>query len=74
MTQTLLVSIIIALSVTYLSYRIWLAFKEINDPCHGCSGCALKEARKQAEKRRNKKPPCGNKKTIKKFVQSEDLQ
>ena len=45
--QTILVTIILTLSVAYAAYRIWRLLKHTNDPCAGCSGCAMKEARRK---------------------------
>ncbi|MBQ6378820.1 MAG: FeoB-associated Cys-rich membrane protein [Prevotella sp.] len=57
--QTAMTIIIIALAVGYAAWRGYRAFRRANDPCYGCSGCALKEAQKAACK---KKADCYHKK------------
>ncbi len=65
--QLWVVGIIVALAVAYSLVLIVRAFRRLNDPCHGCQGCPLKEQRQAARGFSHKKPPCEDKKNRKKF-------
>ncbi|MBP5507880.1 MAG: FeoB-associated Cys-rich membrane protein [Prevotella sp.] len=54
--QHCIVILFVVMSVAYMTYRAWKAFRKASDPCHGCPGCALKDLRKGVEK--GMKPPC----------------
>lgn len=48
--ELLLVFIIIGLSIGYAGWRVYRALTAKNDPCAGCSGCALSaQMRKKAQ-------------------------
>ncbi|MBP5777672.1 MAG: FeoB-associated Cys-rich membrane protein [Prevotella sp.] len=57
--QTLLTYLILIAAMGYALWRGYLAIRQNNDPCYGCSGCALKEAQKRAIR---KKADCPQKK------------
>ena len=52
MIQHLIIFIVLALSLCYAGYRIYIALKSANNPCYGCKGCSI---RKELEK--NRKSP-----------------
>ena len=60
--EYIIVYIIITLSVVYLGYRAYLSLKDINSPCQGCSGCALKAANPPKKSCNVKKEMCNEKK------------
>ena len=66
--QQSIIFLAVALSVAYLAYRTWKAFRDASDPCHGCPGCALRDESLARQKRLGKnmknrmKPPCEEKK------------
>ncbi|WP_459995193.1 FeoB-associated Cys-rich membrane protein [Prevotella dentasini] len=49
-----------------VAYAVWLVVKAVraaNDPCHGCSGCAVREQfQRQQKKRIGRKAVCPDKK------------
>ena len=50
--QTILVALALLASVGYALYRVRQAWKTEADPCDGCSGCALKDMKKQCDKKK----------------------
>ena len=47
--ELLLVFVILGMSIAYAAWRIHLSLSAKNDPCAGCSGCALsKQMREKA--------------------------
>jgi hypothetical protein len=58
--QELIVFFIVIAALAYASWRIYQVFLRRNDPCFGCSGCALK-----GKIERNK--VCNKKKVAEKF-------
>ena len=61
-----LVIVIVAFSVGYALWHIRKSFKYATDPCHGCTGCVLKD-------QRNKKEGCEKKKNEEKFGQEKKI-
>ena len=59
MLQVITLYMIIGGAVGYASWRIYQTFRRANDPCYGCGGCALKDIRKAAKR---KKEDCWHKK------------
>lgn len=59
--QAIAVAIVLALSLAYAVYRLRQTYRQANDPCAGCEGCALKNAGKA------RKEGCQEKKVGKKF-------
>ena len=51
MLQYFIVGIVVIASAGYLCWRAWLSLSGRGDPCAGCDGCALKDARRRAAKR-----------------------
>ena len=49
MGQLGVVIVILVAAVGYAARHIYINFKKANDPCYGCTGCALKDM-KQKEK------------------------
>ena len=47
MLQTILTYIILALSIAYALHSIYKAIQSAKNPCYGCEGCPLKEAKKR---------------------------
>lgn len=59
MWQYIVLSVVLALAIGYVCYRIWLSFKVANDPCGGCTGCAIHDQlKKQRQLKGRKKPAC----------------
>ena len=58
--QTAVVIVVVIAASVYAAWRIREAVINANDPCRGCQGCALKDA-----KSRNQ--PCEKKKEAEKF-------
>ena len=52
MWQLGVVIVILVAAVGYAARHIYINFKKANDPCYGCTGCALKDMkdRKNCEK------------------------
>ncbi len=46
MTQYIIVGIVVLASAAYLGWRAWQSLSGGGDPCSGCSGCALKDAKR----------------------------
>ena len=67
MVQYVIVAVAVLLSVGYLCYRAWRAIEDAGDPCAGCSGCALREAKKGGRALKKAKKECIDKKREKKF-------
>ena len=67
MMQYVIVSVAVLLSVGYLCYRAWRALSDAGDPCSGCPGCALREAKKGGQALKKAKKECIDKKREKKF-------
>jgi hypothetical protein len=49
--QSVITYLVIALAVGYAAWRAYLVFRRANDPCYGCSGCALKDVQRAACKK-----------------------
>jgi hypothetical protein len=47
MWQYIVLSVVLALAIGYICYRIWMSFKVANDPCGGCTGCAIHDQLKK---------------------------
>ena len=45
--QYLIVGLAIVTAVSYLAWRLWQSLSGEGDPCAGCDGCALKDARRR---------------------------
>lgn len=60
--QETAVYVIIAISVAYGMIKIHKLIKEHNDPCKGCSGCALKDYKKERCKFKQEDRPANSKK------------
>ena len=43
MWQYVVVAIVLTGAVVYAARRVYISFKKANDPCYGCTGCALKD-------------------------------
>ena len=43
MWQIVVVGIVLTGAVGYAARRVYISFKKANDPCYGCTGCALKD-------------------------------
>ncbi len=71
MYQYVIVAFVLLLSVAYLGYRAYHALKVSDDPCSGCSGCALKEMKGKVELSKKAKRECAEKKREKKFAQTK---
>ena len=41
------VLLLVAAAIAYAAWRVIQAVKAAGDPCRGCAGCALKDARKR---------------------------
>ena len=67
MLQYVIVSIVVGLSVGYLCFRAWRAWKSAADPCSGRDGCALKDMRRGGRALKKAKRECIDKKREKKF-------
>ena len=52
MLQMITLYMIIGGAVGYASWRIYQTFRRANDPCYGCGGCALKDIRKAAKRKK----------------------
>lgn len=55
--QSLLVFLIVAAAVGYACWRISKAISTAQDPCAGCAGCPLKDAKSKNKKCNKKKQP-----------------
>lgn len=55
--QTIIVALIISCAAAYLGWRAYTSFRNAGDPCHGCSGCALRDHARQARRARGRKVP-----------------
>ena len=53
MWQGWIVGIVIVAAVGYAARRIYINFRKAKDPCYGCSGCALKDMKRQQMKKNN---------------------
>lgn len=65
--QSLIVLLTVTAAVAYAGWRISRAVSAAQDPCAGCTGCALKEAK-------NKNKDCVKKKQTEKFGRTEKKQ
>ena len=45
--QHVIVFVVLAAAVGYAAWHTYKAFKQPDDPCAGCDGCALKELKQQ---------------------------
>jgi hypothetical protein len=59
MWQLVVVAIVLIGAVGYAVRRIYINFKKANDPCYGCTGCALKDIK---DKKNCEKGCCSHKK------------
>ena len=59
MWQGVIVAIILSVAVGYAARRIYINFRRANDPCYGCTGCALKDIK---QKKKCEKEGCCHKK------------
>lgn len=44
--QYIIVTAVLCAAIGYALWRAYQAVRHANDPCYGCSGCALKEIKK----------------------------
>ena len=51
MLQYIIVGIIVIASAGYLCWRAWRSLSGKGDPCAGCDGCALSDAKRRQAKR-----------------------
>lgn len=47
--QIIFVYIIIALSVSYIVWRVYKAIRADDNPCRGCDGCALRDIKNKKD-------------------------
>ena len=59
MWQYVVVAIVLTGAVVYAARLIYIRFKKANDPCYGCTGCALKDIK---DKKNCEKGCCCHKK------------
>lgn len=53
--QTVVILLVVACCVGYAAYRIYLSFRNIDNPCANCIGCPLKEVKQAANTRQARK-------------------
>ena len=57
--QKLIVTLVILAAIGYATWWVYNTIHHADDPCYGCEGCPLKEAKQKAK---HKKPDCWHKK------------
>ena len=50
--QLVILVLVLSASISYACYRVWLAWKQPDDPCAGCDGCPLKDRKKHCDKKK----------------------
>ena len=59
--QYIIITIIIAIAISYVAYKIYETVSHSNSPCGGCKGCSMNQQQADNEPSDKKKPTCDHK-------------
>jgi len=59
--QYIIITIIIAIAISYGAYKIYETVSHSNHPCGGCKGCSMNQQQADNEPSDKKKPTCDHK-------------
>ena len=59
--QYIIITIIIAIAISYVAYKIYNTVTDSNNPCGGCKGCSMNQQQADNEPSDKKKPTCDHK-------------
>ena len=59
--QYIIITIIIAIAISYVAYKIYGTVTDSNNPCGGCKGCSMNQQLPENDLPDKKKPTCNHK-------------
>ena len=59
--QYIIITIIIAIAISYVAYKIYGTVTDSNNPCGGCKGCSMNQQLPENDLPDKKKPTCDHK-------------